>query len=226
MSEEIGLRIAESLNLSISDDDLLSKVKNREDNFIERKPVKDTRGWLLTAVAFANSCPVGYPGVLFIGVNDDGTIQQHQPPLNFEKLQMSVSARINEAWPPIYHFVKTLRIDGAEFLAVIVPGSSLRPHFSGAAFVRVGPQTKNASEDQYDALIAQRSSKVRELQKLIGKPILWTRYGHFHDGTVVDCNQFFLTASFDGSSNQCFPIDWITISFDPERNRHHLYVQD
>jgi hypothetical protein len=63
MTEEIGLRIAESLNLSISDDDLLSKVKNREDNFIERKPVKDTRGWLHTAVAFANSCPVGYPGV-------------------------------------------------------------------------------------------------------------------------------------------------------------------
>jgi hypothetical protein len=223
---EIQLRFAESLNLSISDDDLLSKVRNWEDNFIERKRVTDTRGWLHTAVAFANSCPIGYPGVLFVGVKDDGTIQEHEASFNFETLQMNVSARINEAWPPIYHFMKTLRLDGAEFLAVIVPGSSLRPHFSGAAFVRVGPQTKNASEDQYDALIAQRSSKIREFQKLIGKSILCSYGSRQYGGTVVDCNQFFLTLSFDGPSMHCFPVDWVVISFDPNSDRYHLFVRD
>jgi hypothetical protein len=68
MSEEIQLRIGESLNVSVSDDDLRSKLTNTEGHFIERKPVKDTRSWLHTAIAFANSCPVGFPGVLFVGV--------------------------------------------------------------------------------------------------------------------------------------------------------------
>jgi hypothetical protein len=146
--------------------------------------------------------------------------------MNFEDLQKSISGIIANAWPPIYILQKTLKKDGAEFVAVIIPGSPLRPHFFGQAYVRVGPETRNASEKQFDELIAQRSSKVRELQKLIGKPILWTYAPRQYGGTVVDCNQFFLTLSFDRSSSQCFPLDWIVISFDPNTDRYHLYVRD
>jgi predicted HTH transcriptional regulator len=74
MSEEIKMQLADSLLISISDDELISKVTDTENNFIERKSVSDKGAWLQTAVAFANSCPVGFPGVLYVGVNDDGTI--------------------------------------------------------------------------------------------------------------------------------------------------------
>src|SRR5262249_21172782 len=110
--------------IELTDSDLLARVANTEDNFTERKTVSDRDGWLKTAVAFANSLPVGFPGVLFVGVNNDGTIQRHtgNPP-NFEDLQIKVSQEISRAWPPIYILPKTLRKDGAEFLAVIVSGS-------------------------------------------------------------------------------------------------------
>jgi hypothetical protein len=228
MSEEIGLSLSDSLRISVSDADLLASLADTENSFVERKTTSDHRGWLKTAVAFANSCPIGYPGVLFVGVNNDGTIQRHDKPPDFEKLQKSVTDKFNDAWPPIYHYSKTLRKDDAEFLAVVVPGSEQRPHFSGHAYVRVGPETRQASEDAYDQLIAQRSSKVRALHKLIGKTVHWQSLSPFAggaNGTVVDCNQFFLTIHGE-NYKRCFPIDWITISFDPVNDRYNLVVQN
>ncbi|MGA2429653.1 MAG: ATP-binding protein [Candidatus Acidiferrum sp.] len=70
---------------------MISKTTDTENNFIERKTASDTRGWPETAVAFANSCPVGFPGVLYVGVANNGTIQQHKDPMNFEKLQKTIS---------------------------------------------------------------------------------------------------------------------------------------
>jgi predicted HTH transcriptional regulator len=61
--------------VELSDADLLSKLKNCEDAFVERKTAADNKDWLKTVVAFANSTPIGYPAVLFIGVKDEGTIE-------------------------------------------------------------------------------------------------------------------------------------------------------
>jgi Putative DNA-binding domain len=226
MSEEIKMQLADNLLVSIADEELISKVTDTENNFIERKTASDTDGWLKTAVAFANSCPIGFPGVLYIGVNNDGTIQSHKEP-NFEKLQKTISRVIDDAWPPIYSLSKTLKKSDAEFIAVMIPGSPLRPHFTGQAYVRVGPETRKASETQFDELIAQRSSKFRALQKLIGQTVYWQQVSPFsgNDNAVLEeCNQFFLTVT-GGTYKRCFPIDWITISFDPTNKRYHLIVQ-
>jgi Putative DNA-binding domain len=217
MTEEIKVELADNLLVSISDEELISKVTDTENNFIERKSISDKGEWLKTAVAFANSCPVGFPGVLYVGVNNDGTIQQCQKAMHFEDLQKSISGAIANAWPPIYILQKTLKKDGAEFVAVIIPGSPLRPHFSGQAYVRVGPETRKASETQFDEMIAERSSKVRELRKLIGQTVNWQQFSPFagnDNGKVEACNQFFLTIN-SGQYKRCFPIEWITISFDP-----------
>lgn len=225
MSAEMQLHLADSLQ--ISDEDLISKTTDTENNFIERKTTSDTDGWLKTAVAFANSCPAGFPGVLYIGVAKDGTIQRHKEAPNFEKLQKTISNVIDAAWPPIYFFSKTLKKSGAEFVAVVIPGSALRPHFSGSSYVRVGPETRKASEAQFDELIAQRSSKVRELQKLVGKIVYWHSLKAFpgnDNGKLVGCNQFFATIAA-GQYKRCFPIDWITISFDPASERYQLIIQ-
>jgi hypothetical protein len=227
MSEEIEFGSEDNLSVSLSDDDLISKVTDTENNFIERKTASDTRGWLETTVAFANSCPIGFPGVLYVGVNNDGSIQHHKNPMNFEKLQKTISHVIDDAWPPIYYLSKTLQKHGHEFIAVIVPGSISRPHFSGHSFVRIGPQTKDASEAQFDDLITQRSGKVRALRKLIGRIVYWHAIGYLPgsgNGTVMDCNQFFVTLK-DGPERNCFPIDWITISFDPRNERYALVVK-
>jgi hypothetical protein len=42
----------------VTEAELLSKISDTENNFIEHKTANDTDGWLKTAVAFANSCPV------------------------------------------------------------------------------------------------------------------------------------------------------------------------
>jgi hypothetical protein len=93
--------------------------------------------------------------------------------------------------------------------------------------VRVGPQTKKASEEQYGRLMAEHNSKVRELRKLIGKTVFWHSLSPFTgnaDGIVVGCNQFFLTVH--GSTyKRSFPIDWISISSEPDTNRYQLIVQ-
>jgi hypothetical protein len=44
MSEEIRLNLADNLHVSISDEDLIAKITDTENNFIERKTVSDTRG--------------------------------------------------------------------------------------------------------------------------------------------------------------------------------------
>ncbi|MFQ5927947.1 MAG: helix-turn-helix domain-containing protein, partial [Terriglobia bacterium] len=104
--------------LQLSDQDLLSRLQNFEDYFVERKTSSDKRDWLKTVVGFANSAPVGYPAVLFIGVRDDGTIEGTA---NLDKLQQTFSGIVSEAYPPIATFPKVLERDGKQFLAVIIP---------------------------------------------------------------------------------------------------------
>ena len=218
--------MSNELNVALTEEELLLRFGNTEDNFVERKSISDWKDWLKTVVAFANSCPIGFPGLLFIGVNDDGTVQRLNEPVGLEKLQKSLAEKINEAWPPIYFLPKILRKEDREFLVVLVPGSPQRPHFAGQSYVRVGPETRRVSEDQFDNLILQRSSKGRELVKMIGKQIAWEMFGRQGGGAqavVADCNQFFITLD-GGSYKRCFPIDWITISFDPTNQRPHLMV--
>ena len=211
----------------VTEDELIRKVSDTENNFVERKTSSNTDGWLKTAVAFANSCPIGQPGILYVNVDDNGKVIFQPVGYDFEKLQKSISKCIAEAWPPIYFITHILNKNGSEFVAVVIYGSPFRPHFSGRAHVRVGPETRDASDEEYDKLIAQRSSKVRALQKLVGKTVYWESLSPAvgnANGTVVDCNQFFLTID-GGTYQRCFPVDWITISFDPSNRRYCLIAK-
>jgi len=78
----------------VTEEDLLRKVSDTENNFIERKTAKDHDGWLKTAVAFANSCPVGQPGILYVNVDNSGEVIPQPADYDFEKLQKSISKRI------------------------------------------------------------------------------------------------------------------------------------
>ena len=60
-------------------------MTNFEDHMVERKTVADMNDALKTVVAFANSAPIGYPCVLYIGVRDDGSFETKFQ--DFDKLQ-------------------------------------------------------------------------------------------------------------------------------------------
>ena len=85
--------------MEISDHDLLLRLRSFEDAFVERKTSADSKDWLKTIVAFANTAPVGYPAVLFIGVKDDGTPEGNQ--VNLDSLQKTLSEHVAKAYPPI-----------------------------------------------------------------------------------------------------------------------------
>ena len=152
-----------------SNQDLLLRLLNGEDNWVERKSFTNRRGWLETAIAFANSTPIGSPAVLFIGVKNDGRPEGGKEGL--EETQKSFSRVLSQAYPPIYYDSRIVTKDDKEFLAIVIPGSPDRPHFAGHSYVRVGSETEKASNEQFADLIAQRNSKGREILKWKGKLI-------------------------------------------------------
>jgi hypothetical protein len=218
--------------MNLTDADIMLRLTAFEDSFVERKTAGDSKDWLKTVVAFANSTPVGDPSFLFIGVRNDGSIEGNA---NLDSLQRTLSEKLSVAYPPIYVVTKILQCDGKQFLVVIVPGSANRPHFAGQAFVRDGSQSVPSSAEQFDTLIAERNSKVREIRKWVGKQITVqrpttpeTQHSHLVAvyglgtsggklmGTIVDCNQFYVTvASVTRAGFQIsFPLSTIEINFD------------
>jgi hypothetical protein len=219
------------ISVTLSDEDLLARLGNTEDNFVERKRFSDDRQWLRTAVAFANSCPIGYPGVLFIGAYDDGRPEQPKVSINLDSLQKTLAERLGGAWPPIFYLSKILRKDLHQFLAVLIPGSPFRPHFGGQSFVRIGSETRKASESQYEELIAQRQSKAHEILKWKDRVVTIERTyggrsGKYSDPMKVSaCNAFYVTLSREPGAAS-FSLATVNISYDHEQNRLKLQIHD
>jgi hypothetical protein len=158
----------------------------------------------------ANSAPIGWPAVLFVGVDDVGFPQQGSEKL--EDLMKSVSGVLDQAYPAIYRHIAPLHVGDGACLAVVIPGSEARPHFAGKSYVRDGPQTQEASEDQYKLLIAQRQSKAREILQWKGRNVAMTLYamGNKYGGSVLvaDCNQFFVTLEHPRTGSHPFGAHW------------------
>ena len=216
-----------NLAVSLADQDLIARLRNFEDNFVERKSAGDSRDWLKTLVAFANSTPIGYPAVLFIGVRDNGTPEAGN---NLDKLQQTLAEKAKVAFPPIYFVTKILHAESKQFLAVIAPGSEDRPHFAGQSYVRNGSRTDPATEAQFAQLIASRQSKAREILKWVGKQVSvdWMRVEHIHtmgavshceQFLVVDCNHFYVTVRRQSGPVQSIPLKRLELSFDGEKSQ-------
>lgn len=211
--------------IELSNEDLLGRLRSGEDNFNERKTFRDKRGWLKTVVAFANSAPIGWPAILFIGVTDAGAIDTSIPQPDLEALQKELNEQLARTYPPVYCLPRILQDEAAHrCLAVLVPGSDKRPHFAGKSYVRVGSESREASEEQFHELIAQRQSKVYELLKWKGKEVtleVWPRNSsgnQRHLAIVLECSQFFVTATYSGKTSS-FALADVEISFDPRENR-------
>jgi predicted HTH transcriptional regulator len=222
--------------MTLSDADILARLTAIEDGTTERKPYADSRGWVKTVVAFSNSLAIDQPGILFVGVNNDGTIQSQ--PTNFEDKQKAVTGEISNIFPPVNPTILVREKDGRQFIAVIVFGSRERPHFAGKSYVRSGTQTIEASEENLRQLKAQRSSKVAEILKWKDKVVV-VNYLHPEDihhrvgrvatsvRSIVDgCNEHWVTLKDSGNppERRSISIRRVELSFDYPGNHMVLEV--
>ena len=219
---------------------LLNRIQIVEDNLTERKlegskPEELRR----TLVAFANSVPEGQTAVLFLGVNNDGTVVGISNPDGLQKKIREIAER--QCYPKIVYSGEAGQIEGRIFLAVEVPASSNKPHFAGPAYVRVGSESILASEEKYEELITSRHSKagavlrlknqlvtVEVLRKKLGsnENLSDSKYRVRHDCRVEDSNPHFIRLyDINTSISVTEPIDNVTVSHDEKRNRPMLIVQ-
>ncbi|WP_124543281.1 AlbA family DNA-binding domain-containing protein [Piscinibacter terrae] len=141
---------------------LLQKVSDHEDNFVERKVEGVSASELRqTACAFANSVPEGREAVLLVGIHDKGQVLGVG---NTDALQKRIrDACDNDCYPPIACSMQILDVAGKKVVAAVFPSSARRPHFSGPAYVRRGSESPKATAEQYEELILSRVDKAREI---------------------------------------------------------------
>ncbi len=219
------------MTVNLSDADLLARLKNFEDHLVERKTIKDEKDWKKTAVAFANSAPVGIPAVLFIGVRDNGEIEA--PQRDLDEAQKKFNVHMERVYPRIAYVPKIISDEGRQALAVIIPGSEHRPHFAGLAYVRKGSESLDASEQQFDELMAQRNSKAARILQSKGKNItVFVRSEHSEipwpkSTTLIDCDQFYVTIQrVPHEPPSSFPLSRVEINFDNLRKTLQLEISD
>jgi predicted HTH transcriptional regulator len=202
-----------------TDDELRQRRNPSEDHFTERKSIGDHKDWLRTIVAFANSTPLEKYAVLFIGVRDDGAIEAN---VATEAAQHKLARLVADAYPPIEYTTRALHESGQQYLCVVVTGSSQRPHFAGPAFVRVGAQTVRASAQQFERLIAERSSKTYRILQSHDKVVetrmirreraeMLGRIKSSSITTVVDCTTSTLTLRDQYGGTHQYSLDRVDV---------------
>jgi hypothetical protein len=185
----------------MDDATLRARLLDKEDGWTERKPKGvSTEDIRKTIVAFANSLPDGQQAILFIGVNDKtGAVEGVD---DTDALQKNVRRAAEKAYPPIRigHNSRALRVEDKSVVAVIVEASRNRPHFAGPSYVRVGSESVEASEEQFEELIASRTSVGRLILEAMRNDrivlVEEARRGYIPGRTqckVVSCNAHFAT---------------------------------
>lgn len=155
----------------MTDDQLRQRLADHEDQLVERKSEGVKRDELRqTLSAFANTLMPDQLGILFIGVADkDGAISGVVDPDGVQK-------RVREAavgcFPPIRSYEAHALANGVKtVVAVVISASNERPHFTGAAYVRVGSESVNASAAQFEKLVASRNDKAGAILRMGSGPI-------------------------------------------------------
>ena len=220
---------------------MLKAGQTEESSLVERKPdgFKD-REARKVLVAFANSTPHGQEAVLFVGLHDkSGAVLGVK---NTDALQARYSKVLEECYPQITYQMHALTFEGKNVLAIVVPASTRKPHFAGAAYVREGSRSVPATDQLYEELILSRIDKTRELLRYRdASQIISVRGINYHLGSnkpfsggghvegceckVKACDSFRVKLYHLGS-RAYFSEDLprVSISFDDMKNRPLLLI--
>jgi hypothetical protein len=213
--------------MALNEDDLLRLLHSTEHSFAERKTIGDHKDWVKTIVAFANSLDSSQEGVLFIGATNAGQIEEKST--NLDRLQRTLSEKTSDIYPSVFYQTKIVKESGWECLAVIVQGSPAKPHFAGPLYLRDLSNTKVATTEQYESLLATRISRANELLKWKGRDITLVEIHRYagmayqverasRGGLLVDCNQFYVTLQVGGRETS-YPLASFEIAYDHESDR-------
>jgi hypothetical protein len=203
------------------------RIRNPEDALHERKPEgAGERDFKETITAFANSVPEGQQGILFVGLANDGTVLGCRGAPSLQKTIARIAQ--NDCYPPIEVQFEISRVEGKDVLAVVVPHSKARPHFSGHAFYRKGEENAKADENAYRDFYVRRAAvnstlldyrgkecvKVRTLGKKLGNPSpLPAGYSQHLECTIEEVDYHTVTLR-DAANTQLYyePIENFSIS--------------
>lgn len=219
--------------------ELLQRLADEEDNFVERKPAGVNRAEIRrTATAFANQLEADETGVLFIGIANNGDVVGVE---DTDALQKRIRMACHqECYPSIEYTATVVPHDGKNILAVVVPASTTKPHFSGPAYVRVGSESVKASAEQYEQLIASRNDKCGAIQRL-GRTVLTVishkklgdtrfvpdrHYRERRECTVAEVNAHHIRL-FDIGYSEYYsePLINVEIATDEKRHRPMLIIE-
>jgi Putative DNA-binding domain len=223
----------------LPDDVLQSLIRTSESQYLERKVTKPKDSELRkTICAFANSTPEGRHSVLLLGVSDAGTVIGLSSD-SIDKTQRDIIAMGKEDfYPPITLDTQLVVVEGKTVVAVIVEHSMKRPHFAGHSYVRNGPTSRQASENQYNEFVLDRIDKVRRILREKGNIITveWPNHDAYEligqppinrrDYTVKGCDAFCLQLEdINVGLNIAIPIESVTITHDMSKNRLMLVMK-
>ncbi|MFZ3375000.1 MAG: ATP-binding protein [Chthoniobacterales bacterium] len=229
----------------LKEEELRELMRTSETNWVERKTSYNPSEVKKTIVAFANSVSEGEHAVLFIGVDPSGKPVHVE---NADKRQRDIrNLAEQECFPSIRCHPTVVRQNGSEIIAVVVGFSPERPHFAGHAFIRTGSETRKASGQIFEELVASRIDKVRRLLKDKGRPITVARYNYVtfqpvgamfsgrsttttftveRSECVIDSCDAFVLHYIEQPSQQCraCPVNEVEIDFDAEKGRTRLII--
>ncbi|GGP46588.1 RNA-binding domain-containing protein [Saccharothrix coeruleofusca] len=146
--------------MALADDELNALLADLESDRVERKESAGNTDKIAQAIcAFANDLP-GHrePGVLFVGVKDDGS--PAGTPITDQLLQNLASYRDQgNILPPPSMAVRKVELPGGEVAAVEVQPSNSPPvRYKGQIWVRVGPRRGVANSEDERMLNERRRS--------------------------------------------------------------------
>ncbi len=144
--------------MTYADEELEALLADTESDLVERKrSAADQDKIRRTICAFANDLPAhGRPGVLFIGVEDDGGCAKL--PVTDEVLRRLSQPRADGSMQPLPSLVVQKRkIAGCELAVVIVQPSADPPvRYKGRVWIRVGATVQQATPEEEQWLAERR----------------------------------------------------------------------
>jgi hypothetical protein len=176
----------------MTDVELLQRLSDHEDNFIERKSAGvKSQELRQTLSAFANSLTADREGILFLGIDDRTGAITGVPVGQADMLQKRVrEAAESDCYPPIKTVTcRVLTVNGMAVVAVIVRASADRPHFTGPAYVRRLSESVKASPELFNELIVSRNDKAQAILAMRGGVVTFQSIGHKIGETLAIANQ-------------------------------------
>jgi ATP-dependent DNA helicase RecG len=146
-----------------TDAQLEAMLADAESQLVERKrSAADGQGIRRNLCAFANDLPGHlHGGVIFVGVEDDGTPNG----LSIDDRLLQVLSQMRSdgnILPPPTLSIEKRRLRGHDVAVLLVPPSQSPPvRYKGRVYVKVGPTTRVATEDEERQLAERRRAGDR-----------------------------------------------------------------